>query len=162
MSQSRNLFSMTIDVRLAVVFGLLSIAVIAGLVWKSRTGKAHQVRSGEKIDLQKLAATKAGLPVSNFGERATLLQFSTEVCSICVQTSRYLGELEKRFAGLLHIEVDVTHRMDLAAHFGVMQTPTTLILDPSGRIVSRIGGSPKPEQIKTELEKLNVSNTIWD
>jgi hypothetical protein len=46
--------------------------------------------------------------------------------------------------------------MDLAAHFNVMQTPTTLILDPNGKVQARIGGAPKLNVIQQELEKLEI------
>ena len=66
-----------------------------------------------------------------------------------------LGELEKQTPGLVHIEVDVTNRLDLASHFKVLQTPTTLILDNTGRVISRISGAPKPTQLNQLLENLN-------
>jgi thiol-disulfide isomerase/thioredoxin len=112
------------------------------------------IRSGEIVDLGKLKATKAGKPVTSFGKAATLLQFSTEVCNACVQTARLYKQLETTSSGLKHIEVDITDRMELAAHFGVMQTPTTLILDKHGKVRARIGGAPKPNVINEELAKL--------
>jgi thiol-disulfide isomerase/thioredoxin len=84
------------------------------------------------------------------------LQFSTEVCSICVQTAKYFKELESKNPDLSHIEVDLTDRMDLAAHFNVMQTPTTLILDRTGKVQARIGGAPKLNVVQQELEKLEI------
>ena len=142
------------DNRIAMI-GLLVLAALAfGLFWKSRTGRAKLVRSGKQVDLSKLKASKAGVPVSSFGQTATLLQFSTEVCSICASTARLYGELEKSNPGLKHIEVDITHRMDLAAHFSIMQTPTTLILDKHGMVKARIDGAPRQNVIKEEIRKL--------
>jgi thiol-disulfide isomerase/thioredoxin len=117
------------------------------------------VRSGELVDLNKLKATKSGKPVTSFGKTATLLQFSTEVCSICVATARLFKELEKKTPGLRHIEVDITDRMDLSAHFGVMQTPTTLILDKHGMVKARIGGAPRPNVVAEELAKMEQNDT---
>ena len=114
------------------------------------------MRSGEIVDLGKLKATRAGKPVTSFGKKATLLQFSTEVCSICVQTAKYFQELESKNPDLTHIEVDLTDRMDLAAHFNVMQTPTTLVLDRTGKVQARIGGAPKLNVIQQELAKLEI------
>ncbi len=149
---------MTLEAKMAIIMALLAVAVAAGSYWKAQTGRARAVKSGALVDLERLQATKAGKPVKKFGKRATLLQFSTEVCSICVATSKYFKQLEQKHPDLLHIEVDVTHRMDLAAHFKVLQTPTTLILDHNGRVTARIGGAPKPQTLFTELEKLNVTN----
>jgi thiol-disulfide isomerase/thioredoxin len=143
-----------IDQRLSLIALLIIVVLIAGTIWKARTGRAKLVRSGEVVDLGKLKATKAGKAVTSFGQKATLVQFSTEVCSACVQTAKYFKELEKTTAGLSHIEVDITDRMELAAHFNIMQTPTTLILDKNGRVQARIGGAPKPNVISAELAKL--------
>lgn len=142
------------DNRIVIISLLVLIALAFGFYWKARTGRAKLVRSGKLVDLSKLKASKAGVPVSSFGETATLLQFSTEVCSICASTSRLYGELEKATPGLKHIEVDITHRMDLAAHFSIMQTPTTLILDKHGMVKVRIGGAPKQNVLTEEIKKL--------
>jgi thiol-disulfide isomerase/thioredoxin len=143
-----------LDNRLALISLLVLISLMAGIYWKARTGRAKLVRSGELVDLGKLKALKNGVPVTSFGKKATLLQFSTEVCSVCVQTARIYQEIEKAKPGLKHIEVDLTDRMDLAAHFAVMQTPTTLILDKNGKVKARIGGAPRQNVIQEELEKL--------
>jgi thiol-disulfide isomerase/thioredoxin len=143
-----------LDNRIALIGLLVLVALIAGFWWKARTGRAKLVRTGELVDLGKLKAEKNGKPVSTFGKSATLLQFSTEICSICVATARLYRDLEKATPGLKHIEVDITHRMDLAAHFGIMQTPTTLILDKHGMVKARIGGAPRQNVIAAELAKL--------
>jgi thiol-disulfide isomerase/thioredoxin len=147
---------MPLEVKLALIAALVGVAIIAGLYWKAQTGRAKLVKSGELVDLVKLQAIKNGQPVTKFGRKATLLQFSTEVCSQCKQTARLFSEVEKQHRDLLHIEVDVTNRLDLAAHFKVLQTPTTLVLDASGRVKARIGGAPKPATIKAELAKLEI------
>jgi thiol-disulfide isomerase/thioredoxin len=138
-----------------VTIGLLVLGALAiGSFWKIRTGRAKLVRSGKLVDLSKLKAFEAGVPVTSCGETATLLQFSTEVCSICSSTARLYAELENASTGLKHIEVDITHRMDLAAHFSIMQTPTTLILDKHGMVKARIGGAPRQNVITEEIKKL--------
>jgi thiol-disulfide isomerase/thioredoxin len=143
-----------VDSRLAVIGLLVLTALLVGTWWKIRTGRAKLVKSGKLVDLNKLQADKLGKNVTSFGTTATLLQFSTEVCSICIATSRLYKELESKIPGLKHIEVDITHRMDLAAHFSIMQTPTTLILDKHGMVRARIGGAPRQNVIEAELRKL--------
>jgi thiol-disulfide isomerase/thioredoxin len=143
-----------LDSRLLVIGLLVFTALLAGTLWKLRTGRAKLVKSGKLVDLSKLQAENRGQAVTSFGTSATLLQFSTEVCSICVATSRLYKQLESKIPGLKHFEVDVTHRMDLAAHFSIMQTPTTLILDKHGMVRARIGGAPRQNVIEEELKKL--------
>ena len=142
------------DNRIALIAVLVAFGLVAGFWWKARTGRAKLVRSGELVELSKLKATKAGKPVQSFGKVATLLQFSTEVCSSCVATARLFRDLETQTPGLKHIEVDITDRMELAAHFSIMQTPTTLILDKHGMVKARIGGAPRPNVVAEELKKL--------
>jgi thiol-disulfide isomerase/thioredoxin len=142
---------MPIENRIAIVVGLVALATALGLFWKARTGRAKAIDRGELVDLAKLGATKAGRPVVAFGKRITFLQFSSETCSTCKQTSRVFEELEKTADDVLHIEVDITNRLDLAKKFQILQTPTTLVLDHNGRVTSRIGGAPKQSTIDQEL-----------
>lgn len=142
---------MPAEIRLALVVGLIALAGVLGAVWRIRTGRAKAIRAGELIDLGELAVTKNGAPVTQFGKRVTFLQFSSEVCSACRSTARVFSELEKTSDDVLHIEVDITNRLDLANKFNILQTPTTLVLDHNGRVTSRIGGAPKQETIEDQL-----------
>lgn len=142
---------MSLEARIALVAAVVLLALMAGLVWKSRTGRAKKINDGQLIDLASLGAIKNGQPVLQFGKRLTFLQFSTEFCSQCVQTARVYKDLEEHSDGILHIEVDITNRLDLAREFNILQTPTTLVLDATGRVTSRIGGATKAQTIKDEI-----------
>ena len=142
---------MPFDFKIIAVLGLLVLATLGGVIWKTTTGRARRIKDGLQIDLSKLAATKNGQPVTKFGEHTTFLQFSSETCSTCKQTAKIFEELERTSEGVLHIEVDLTHRLDLAEKFGILQTPTTLVLDSKGVVKSRIGGAPKPSTIQEEI-----------
>lgn len=139
-----------------LVLALIAVATAAGLIWKARTGTAKKVNSGLVIDLKEIAAVKDGLPVTEFGERVTFLQFSSEFCSQCAQTARLFHDLEAQHDDILHIEVDITNRLDLANKFNILQTPTTLVLDKHGVITSRIGGAAKPQTIQDEIGSFHI------
>ena len=139
-----------------LVLALIAVATAAGLLWKARTGTAKKVNSGLVIDLKEIAAVKDGLPVTEFGERVTFLQFSSEFCSQCAQTARLFHDLEAQHDDILHIEVDITNRLDLANKFNILQTPTTLVLDKHGVITSRIGGAAKPQSIQDEIGSFHI------
>jgi thiol-disulfide isomerase/thioredoxin len=145
---------MVLEAKIAIVIGLAIVAAIAGLVWRNRTGKSKSVRDGGIVNLKELAALKNGNLVSKFGRKTTFIQFSSEYCTQCTQTARLLSELEKADDGILHVEIDITNRLELAKKFNVLQTPTTLVLDSKGRIKSRIGGAPKVSVIQQELEEI--------
>lgn len=142
---------MAIDWNLVVVLALLALATAAGFLWQSAQGRAKRIAKGEQIDLVELRAQKNGKPVTAFGKNTTLLQFSSETCSTCKQTAKLFAELEATSDGLLHIEVDLTHRLDLAEKFKILQTPTTLVLDSKGVVKSRIGGAPRAATIESEI-----------
>ncbi|MFM2237929.1 MAG: hypothetical protein RL389_276 [Actinomycetota bacterium] len=142
---------MPIDLKLLAVIALVASATLIGLWWKTSTGRAKRIKSGMQIDLREIGAVKNGLPVTKFGEHTTFLQFSSEMCATCKQTAKLFEGLEKTSHGILHLEIDITHQLDLAEKFGILQTPTTLVLDSNGIVKSRIGGAPKPSTIEEEI-----------
>jgi thiol-disulfide isomerase/thioredoxin len=126
-----------------ILAGLVALATVVGLVWKARTGRVHQV-DGNVVRLPEV-------PIEG---KATLLQFSTEVCAPCVPTRRVLGQIADSTDGVNHVDLDVTHRPDIAAKFNLLQTPTTLILDSKGAIRARIGGAPRTADVRAALEEI--------
>ncbi|MEY4648422.1 MAG: hypothetical protein RL009_838 [Actinomycetota bacterium] len=147
---------MSPESRLALVSAIVAAAVLVGVVWKLTTGKAKRIRDGLQVDLAELGALKNGQPVTAFGDRITFLQFSSEFCSQCVQTARILGELEQQSDDVLHLEVDITNRLDLANKYNILQTPTTLVLDRRGIVKSRIGGAPKAATLESEIGTFEI------
>lgn len=128
---------------------LVVLATAAGLLWRLLDGRRRR-GSGARIRPADVA-----LPAEAFGTAATLLQFSTAWCSTrCPATRRVLGEEAARTPGVRHADVDLTHRPDLASRYGVLQTPTTFVLDPAGVVRSRIGGAPRPAQVAAALADL--------
>ena len=129
-----------------VVLGLVAFATALGLLWKSQQGRVRRTTS--TIELPD------GVTL---GGRATLLQFSTEVCSPCRATHTVLDSLARESDDVTHVDVDLTHRPDVAARFNILQTPTTLILDRDGVIRARIGGAVRRETVLAELNRIGVA-----
>ena len=144
---------MDLQAKLAIVITLAIVAAVAGLVWRTRTGRSKTVRDGGDVDLRELAAIKNGNLVTKFGRKTTFVQFSSEYCSQCTQTAKLLGEIEKNDEDVLHLEIDITNRLELAKKYNILQTPTTLVLDSKGRIRSRIGGAARQAVIQDEIQK---------
>ena len=128
---------------ISILVGLVALSTVLGLVWRSRNGRVRAV-SGDIVRL----------PEVPLDARATLLQFSTEVCAPCVPTRRVLSQIAATTEGVNHVDLDLTYRPDIAAQFNVLQTPTTLILDRAGRIRARIGGAPRPADVRAALESV--------
>ena len=144
------------DSTIALSIALIVVATLAGLVYRFFRGRGHSVSGAQCIKLEKLKILKDGEQITKFGKEATVVLFSTEYCGQCPAVRRSLAKLEYRKGGRLFIEVDITNRINLAAHFNISQTPTVFVLNPAGEIRFRIGGTPKPKTIETELEKLGV------
>ncbi|MDN4173491.1 thioredoxin family protein [Nocardioides sp. SOB77] len=88
------------------------------------------------------------------GDRATLLQFSTAFCAPCRATRRTLAEVAELVPGVVHVEVDAEQHLDVVRRLDVLRTPTTLVLDASGREVSRAAGAPRKEQVLGALAEI--------
>lgn len=85
------------------------------------------------------------------GERATLLQVSTAFCAPCRATRRVLARVAAVVPGVRHVEVDVADAPALAVRVAVRSTPTVLVLDGDGRVVTRAEGVPTPPQVVAAL-----------
>jgi thiol-disulfide isomerase/thioredoxin len=139
----------------ALILGLVVVATVVGLVWRSRTGRVV-ARSRES----RVTPSEVGTTASAFGTKATLLQFSTQFCAPCRTTARVLGEIGSARDGVEHVEIDLTDRPDLARRFSVLQTPTTLVLDGKGTVRARIGGAARPTEVRAAIDDLLRSSNV--
>ena len=149
-------FLMSFLVKLGLFAGLVVVAALVALIWKATTGKAKKVNDGEHVDLAEIAAIKDGNPVTALSTKITFLQFSTDFCTFCGPTAKMFQTLERSDPSVTHLEVNVTHRLDLVKKFNILQTPTTLVLDQRGKILSRIGGAPKAHNLVTEIGNFDI------
>jgi thioredoxin-like negative regulator of GroEL len=122
---------------------LLALSSALGLLWKSRTGRARPTPA-TRVDLAEVPAHA----------RATLLQFSTAICSACPPTRRLLGSIAAETPGVHHVDINLSERPELATQFGILQTPTTFVLDAAGVVRARIGGAPRPQVVRDALRPL--------
>ncbi|MCU1403155.1 MAG: hypothetical protein JWM70_1479 [Microbacteriaceae bacterium] len=134
---------------LVVLIGLVASATALGLLWRRTSGRIRADDGDTVIDVTGLAVGAVA------GRHATLLQFSTEVCAACRTTSVTLKAVaDLANADVTHVDVDVTHRADIASRFNLLQSPTTLILDGRGVIRARIGGTPRAAEVRAELDRI--------
>jgi hypothetical protein len=122
-----------------------TVAVGVYLQWRQNRPSRHVVH--EVVEPQRLGG-------DSLGEVATLLQFSTELCARCPGVHRTLAAIAGDREGVRHLDVDLTHRPDIARHFHVLQTPTTLVLDGAGVVQTRFGGVPSRDVLELELNRL--------
>lgn len=129
---------------LAALAALVVLATAVGLVQRARAGRLR-AGSGETIQAGHLGTAEP------LGARATLVQFSTPTCAQCPGTARLLRSIADEHDGVEHVEVDLTRHPDAADRFGVLQTPTTLLVDARHRVRARIGGAPRRDALDREL-----------
>lgn len=130
-----------------VIVALLALTAAVGVVAVWARSRPMRDIPHEVVEPQRLGA-------ESLGETATLLQFSTEAGSRCPNVHATLAMVAEQHAGVSHLDIDLTNRPDIAKHFHVLQTPTTLVLDCEGVVRTRFGGIPSRHVIELELARL--------
>lgn len=137
---------------LVAVVAVLAAASAVGLVLRRHQGKfrtssvTHPAASPgpARATGEVLTAEDLGAPL---GERATLVQFSTEFCANCGPARRLLSQVAGAHEGVSLVEVDAAARLDLARRLNVFATPTILVLTPEGAIAQRASGPPRRSDV---------------
>jgi thiol-disulfide isomerase/thioredoxin len=135
-------------IAIAVTTGVVLLATVVGLVWRARTGRMRTAVADRSFP----AGSLPGLDALASG--ATLVQFSTEYCAQCPATRRLLSGVARERGGVAFLDVDLTRDPDLARRLGILQTPTVFILDGAGRLVGRVGGTPRRTELVGVLDTL--------
>jgi thiol-disulfide isomerase/thioredoxin len=165
---------------IALVVALL-VATAVGAVMRQRSGKVHTVSRTPRPDSSpeqtpvpgadpsaassgassSEALSSGALPSdvltpavlgAGLGERATLVQFSTEFCAYCGPTREVLREIASSVDGVRVVEIDAAERMDLTKRLRVFTTPTVLVLGPDGEIAARSSGRPRRAELAQTVQ----------
>lgn len=141
---------MDLPVALAVTAAVLGVAAIAGVVLTRSRGRARTPSS-------ELRLAPGALPgLDALADGATLVQFSTEFCTSCGPTRRLLGGIVDGRDDVGLIDVDLTHRADLARELHILQTPTVFVLDAEGVLRTRFGGAPRREHVLAAIDAVTT------
>lgn len=139
---------------------VLVIAVVVAVAFGSyraltdgRFRGTHRVRGAveETNDAPPRSVLEDTPWADQLGETATLLQFSSAFCAPCRVARRVLADVAETVPGVVHLDVDAEHHLDVVRRLGIMRTPTTLVLDGSGRELTRAQGAPTKEQVLAAL-----------
>lgn len=130
-----------------VLVAVLLVAASGGYVWWSRQqGKVRHVTVAGALTPADLGAPR--------GQRATFVQFSTPMCAKCPPTKALLLRVAGDDPSVAHIEIDASEHLDLARRLDIMRTPTTLVLNADGVVVSRMNGAPSEAQVRAALDEV--------
>jgi thioredoxin-like negative regulator of GroEL len=144
-----------------VLVVVLAVATAAGFAMRSRQGSFRPAQaSNAATDAPKSDVLSAADLDAPLGERATLVQFSTEVCAYCGPARRLLTAAAAGQDGVSFVEIDAAHRMDLTKRLHVMATPTVLVLDAAGSITSRSSGPQRKADIEDALGKVLAAEGV--
>lgn len=146
---------------LLVAVGLAVVVGVWRLLTDGRFRGTHKVRDApetdahdERIDVWALLEASGGVGGVSRGERASLVQFSSAFCAPCRATRRILDDVSAVVPGVVHVDIDAEHHLALVRELGILRTPTTLVLDASGREVQRAVGAPRKEDVLNALARL--------
>lgn len=134
---------------LLVVLAAVLLAAGFGLYRRATDGRARATR-----DAARLAVDDLG---HELGSAATLVQFSSTVCAPCRATRVLLTDLVASEPQLRHIEINAEERLDLVERFGIVRTPTVLLLDATGTVRQRITGAPRKPEVVAALRSLQAA-----
>ncbi|HBY97950.1 MAG: thioredoxin family protein [Ardenticatenaceae bacterium] len=126
--------------RLVVLLALTTLMILAILAWDWL--RRHQVA-------QVIAGDEAAR------DRPTLLYFSGEWCAPCrYQQAPIIERLRAEMTDHVVIRaVDAVDNAELAARYGVLSVPTTVIISPSGRVVARNTGVVDDGTLRRQLAR---------
>lgn len=122
---------------------LLLAATAVGLAMRRRDGRFRARAGLERVDPEEI-----GRPL---GARRTFLQVSAATCATCPQVERVLSAVADGADGVAHVEIRVEEHDALTRRLGVLRTPTVLLLDADGVVLSRTSGPLRPEQARAAL-----------
>ncbi len=132
----------------------LLVATVLGIALRRRAGRfrpgaPRTAASGDGATRDGVL-TEADLGAS-LGRRATLVQFSTAFCAPCRPARQILTQVADMVDGVSHVDIDAAERLDLARRLRINSTPTILVLDPDGAIVTRATGLPRKADVIAAL-----------
>ena len=125
----------------------VATAALVALMMRWKNGRFAEVDDREILTPEQLGAP--------LGQRATLVQFSSAVCSPCRATRTLLADIVAGTGGVALVEIDVEARPDLVRELGVMRTPTVLVLDRAGAVSTRASGLPRRDQVLAALTEVS-------
>ncbi len=137
---------------LIVLAVALVLATAAGLLKRRYDGWFRGAAKAEVPQQEQVETLSAqDLGGKALGSRATLLQFSSAFCAPCRATRQTLQSVAKIVPGVAHVEIDAEHHLDLVNRLNIMRTPTTLVLNAAGQVVTRASGAPRKEAVLAAL-----------
>lgn len=133
-----------------IALAALALALVFGGYRRITDGRIRAVATSRQ------ARVDPGRLGGALGRDATFVQFSATVCAPCRSTHRVLSDVVTERPGVTHIDVDAETRLDLVEEFGILRTPTVLLLDSDGIVRHRIVGAARKDEVLDALGRLSA------
>jgi thiol-disulfide isomerase/thioredoxin len=122
------------------------LLLVSVLISARGIGIYYQRRSGVIKRKKRLRLSPVELG-SDYGDRATIVQFSTTFCSSCRAAKALIKDVVKDQSDIKYLEIDAESNLELVRRVDIKSTPTTLFLDKAGFEIARATGAPKRDQL---------------
>lgn len=129
-----------------VLIAALVVAAVVAVATQWKNGRFAQVADAR----ERLTSEQIG---ASLGERATMVQFSSAFCSPCRATRILLTDIAAKVPGVATVDIDAEAHLQLVRDLDIMRTPTVLILDASGAVMTRASGLPRRDQVLAALDR---------
>jgi thiol-disulfide isomerase/thioredoxin len=129
--------------RFLLLAAVLAVATAAGLLLRRRDGRFRSTDGTVRVDLEEIGGASSA--------HRTFLQVSAATCATCPQVARVLAQVADAADDVSHVEIRVEDHDALTRRLGVLRTPTVLLLDEDGVVLSRTSGPLRPEQARAAL-----------
>lgn len=139
-------------VALAVVVALLLLATVAGLLLRRRSGRVEPASTGRILDPGDFGLTR-------FGSEGSIVQFSTAFCARCPGVRREITELVRDRDTVSFVHVDVTDDPGLSKKYGLLQTPTVLLIGGDGSQRARLSGPLSRATLDSAIARFTERST---
>ncbi|MFY0407312.1 TlpA family protein disulfide reductase [Solicola sp. PLA-1-18] len=143
---------------LLVLAVALVVSVVGGVVYAARNGRFRG--SVEEDAVSDVASGRPRLTPADIGadlgEKATLVQVSTAFCAPCRATRRLLTDVVTRRPGVETVDVDAESHLELVRRLDVRRTPTVLLLDADGVVLTRSSGLPRRPDVERLLDAVGA------
>jgi thiol-disulfide isomerase/thioredoxin len=111
----------------------VSVALVA---WLLRRADGRVVPTDASIE--RAALERLGIPPG----ASALVEFTAPGCRTCVAARAVLDDVAAGYDGVRVVSADAGAYLELAREHGIMRAPTTLVVDPGGRVRHRVHGVP--------------------
>lgn len=102
-------------------------------------------------DAQKMALTT---------NRFIIIDFWATWCTPCLEMDKNVwnsDQLEETLQGFIKLKINMDENRDLVNKYGINGIPNILIIDANGKIIHNILGYQNVQNLKSEIEKFNLS-----